>query len=144
MRPIAFAFAAMLFLTACASAAQQPSTPSPLQLADTQWRFVKLDGHDVPDGVNATLKFESNGHASGHAGCNGYGGPWTASNGALHFGGLISTKMACLQPAGAMATEHDVFEALHKTGRARMQGDDLVLMDARGVPLAALHRQSHP
>lgn len=141
MRPIAFAFAVTLFLTACASAAPRASAPSPLQLAGTQWHFVKLEGHDVPAVVKATLVFESNGHVSGHAGCNGYGGPWMASNGALHFGGMISTKMACLEPAGAMQTEHDVFAALRETARARMQDGDLILLDANGAARATLQPQ---
>lgn len=131
-------------LSACAMAAQHSQasfSPDALQLAGTQWKFVKLDGHDVPPGVNATLNFERNGHVSGHAGCNGYGGPWEASNGALHFGGMISTKMACLQPAGVMQIEHDVFDSLRATDHARMQGDDLVLMNASGTVLATLRPQ---
>ncbi len=128
-------------LSACAVAAQHDRAaraPDALQLAGTQWRFATVDGHDVPSGVKATLKFESNGHVSGHAGCNGYGGPWEASNGALHFGGLISTKMACLQPPGAMQTEHDVFAALRATESARMQDRQLILLDASGTALATL------
>ncbi|HET6913312.1 MAG TPA: META domain-containing protein [Rhodanobacteraceae bacterium] len=128
-------------LSACAMAAQQdPAAPSPdaLQLAGTQWKFVKLNGHGVPHGVNATLNFERNGHVSGRAGCNGYGGPWEASNGALHFGGMISTKMACLAPPGAMQTERDVFESLRATEHARMQHRQLILLDASGAALATL------
>lgn len=141
MRPIAFAFAVTLFLAACASAAPRAPAPGPLQLAGTQWKFVKVDGHDVPPAVKATLVFESNGHVSGHAGCNSYGGPWTASNGALNFGGMLSTKMACLEPAGAMSTEREVFAALRDTARARMQGQELVLLDANGAALATLQAQ---
>lgn len=131
-------------LSACAMAAQQDQaalSPDALQLAGTHWRFVKVESHDVPAGVSATLVFESNGHVSGHAGCNGYGGPWMASNGALHFGGMISTKMACLQPAGAMQTEQGVFAALRETARARMQNHRLMLLDANGSALATLEPQ---
>lgn len=131
-------------LSACALAApQDPAAGSPdaLQLAGTQWRFVKLDGHEVPPAVNATLRFESNGHVSGHAGCNGYGGPWMASNGALHFGGMLSTKMACLEPAGAMSAEREVFAALRDTVQAHLQGHQLVLLGADGAALATLQPQ---
>jgi len=141
MRAHALIVVLAIALSACAVAAQHDQAaraPDALQLAGTQWRFAKLNGHDVPPGVNATLKFERNGHVSGHAGCNGYGGPWEASNGALHFGGMISTKMACLQPAGAMQTEHDVFAALQETEHAQMQGHALLLMDAGGTALATL------
>jgi heat shock protein HslJ len=141
MRPIAFAFAVTLFLAACASAAPQVSPPDALQLAGTRWRFVEVQGHDVPASVRATLVFESNGHVSGRAGCNGYGGPWAASNGALHFGGMISTKMACLEPSGAMETERGVFAALRDTASARMRDHRLVLVDAKGATLASLEPQ---
>lgn len=140
MRPIAFGSAVTMLLIACASAAPQ-TTPGPLRLAGTRWHFVRLDGHDVPGTVHATLRFESNGHVSGHAGCNGYGGPWMASNGALHFGGMISTKMACLQPQGAMSTEREVFAALRDTARAQIQRGQLVLLDEKGAALATLQAQ---
>jgi heat shock protein HslJ len=131
--------------SACAIAAHHDpvgASPDALQLAGTQWRFVRVDGHEVPPAVNATLQFESNGHVSGHAGCNGYGGPWAASNGALHFGGMISTKRACLQPSGAMQTEQDVFAALRETAHARTDGRQLVLLDANGSVLATLESRS--
>ncbi|MGN6313292.1 MAG: META domain-containing protein [Rhodanobacteraceae bacterium] len=144
MRARSLVLALAVVLSACAIAARRdPAAHSPdaLQLAGTQWRFVKLDGHVVPAGVKATLAFESNGHVSGHAGCNGYGGPWVASTGALHFGGMISTKMACLEPPGAMATEREVFAALHDTARASLGDGQLILLDANGAPLATLQTQ---
>ncbi|HET9835336.1 MAG TPA: META domain-containing protein [Rhodanobacteraceae bacterium] len=128
-------------LSACAGAGPQASVPGPLRLAGTQWRFVRLDGHKVPPAVKATLVFESNGHVSGRAGCNSYGGPWSASNGALHFGGMISTKMACLQPAGAMQAEQAVFAALREAVRAQMRDGRLILLNANGDPLALLQPQ---
>ena len=131
-------------LSACAMAAQQDQaalSPDALHLAGTHWRFAKVESHDVPTGVSATLVFERNGHVSGHAGCNGYGGPWSASNGALHFGGMISTKMASLQPAGAMQTEQGVFAVLRETARARMQNHRLVLLDESASTLATLEPQ---
>lgn len=131
-------------LSACAMAAQDgrvAPSPDALKLAGTHWKFVTLDGHEVPSGVNATLNFERNGHVSGHAGCNGYGGPWSASNGALHFGGMMSTKMACLQPAGVMQIEHEVYAAFGATAAARMQDGRLILLDANGMALAALQPQ---
>jgi heat shock protein HslJ len=143
MRTRALVVVLAVALSACAMAARQDQAPSPdaLQLAGTHWRFVTVDGHDVPPAVKATLVFESDGHVSGHAGCNGYGGPWMAGSGTLHFGGMISTKMACLQPAGAMATERNVFAALRETAQARLQGHSLVLLDAEGAPLATLEPQ---
>lgn len=144
MRARSLVLVLAVVLSACATAAQRgPASrpPDALQLAGTHWRFVELGGRDVPSAVKATLVFESNGHVSGHAGCNGYGGPWMASNGALHFGGMISTKMACMEPPGAMSTEHDVFDALRDTSRASLRDGQLILLDANGAALATLQAQ---
>jgi heat shock protein HslJ len=142
MRTLPLVLILAVGLGACAVAVQRdPAGDPPLQLAGTRWHFIKAAGHDIPPAVRATLAFGSDGHVSGHAGCNGYGGPWTASNGALHFGGMISTKMACLQPAGAMQAEHDVFAALREAAAARMRDRQLILLDANGAAIATLEAQ---
>ena len=41
---------------------------------------------------------------SGTAGCNGFSGPWSSTDGVLAIGPLMSTKMAC-EPAEVMARE---------------------------------------
>lgn len=155
MRPTALIFALTITLSGCAasaahddppaaaytsSASQSPSESSAaLQLAKTHWHFVQIDGKPVPPGVNATLGFGADGHVWGYAGCNSYGASWQSTgNGDLHFGAVLSTRMACLQPAGAMQTERGVFDVMDNTARARMDGGDLVLMDANGAKLATL------
>lgn len=107
------------------------SAPAPastaLMLTNSHWRFTEIGGTTVPTGVNATLVFDGNGHVSGRAGCNSYGGAYQqAPDGALRFGAILSTKMACLQPTGAMQAEQGVFDALRRTARARMDGTGLV------------------
>jgi hypothetical protein len=46
--------------------------------------------------------------------------------------------MACLEPAGAMQVERGVFGVLQRTTRLCRDGDNLVLLDASGKPLAKL------
>ncbi|MBS0432874.1 MAG: META domain-containing protein [Proteobacteria bacterium] len=141
MRLVAFALAAAIILSGCASAAPQGGTPAP-QLAGTQWRFVALHGEKIPEDIQATLRFDDKGRASGNGGCNHYGGTYLAGNDdALHFGEMISTRMACLQPAGAMETERGVLDALSHTAHARLQDGGMTLLDVAGTELATLQAQ---
>jgi heat shock protein HslJ len=147
MRPFAFALASILSLGGCATAAPQATSssivaPTAPQLAGTQWRFVSVHGQAIPDDVHATLRFDDKGHASGRAGCNSYGASFLAGgDGALHFGQMLSTKMACLQPAGAMGAERGVMDALSRTAHARVQNGEMTLLDVTGTAVATLQAQ---
>ena len=149
VRLIAFAFAMAMVLAGCATAAQRSSAPAPQasapsapQLAGTEWRFASLHGRPVPEDVHATLRFDDQGHASGRAGCNSYGASFLAGgDGALHFEQMLSTKMACLQPAGAMDTERGVMDALGHTAHARVVRGEMTLLDVTGAAVATLQAQ---
>lgn len=156
MRPIPVVLATALAILGCAvqtvlaspapapaaSAASVATTQT--NLDGTQWRFIEVNGVAVPAGVNATLHLHD-GRASGKAGCNAYGAAWERSaNGSTKFGSALSTKMACVQPAGAMQVERGVFDALGRTARIQRDGDTLVLLDATGKPLAKLARSGAP
>ena len=146
MRPFAFLLAVTMVLAGCATARPQvagpaspQSAPTAPQLAGTQWRFVALHGKPIPDDVHATLRFDEQGHASGRAGCNSYGASFLAGgDGALHFGQMLSTKMACLKPAGAMETERGVMDALGQSAHARVGNGEMTLLDVTGAVLATL------
>ncbi|MGH8144974.1 MAG: META domain-containing protein [Rhodanobacteraceae bacterium] len=147
-----------IFLTAvllCSCSAHASRDPAPAvalavpansastvaNLDGTQWRFMKVAGASVPPKVTATLRF-ANGHASGKAGCNAYGAAYhVAADGSASFQQTLSTKMACLQPSGVMQIENGIFAAFRATARVEMRGgDNLVLLDASGQPLATLAR----
>ena len=150
MRPLAFVLAMTMVLAGCATArpqAAEPASPQSVapaapQLAGTQWRFISVQGKSIPGDVHATLRFDDKGHVSGRAGCNSYGASFLAGgDGALHFGQMLSTKMACLQPAGAMDTERGVMDALSRTAHARMQNGEMMLLDIAGTMVATLQAQ---
>lgn len=71
-------------------------------LKQTQWELVAIDqealdtetlGRALP-----TMQFDTAGtRVSGNAGCNRYNGTVELSGDSLHFGPLMSTKMACDQ-----------------------------------------------
>lgn len=155
MRSMPLAVAVVFTLSGCATssahdpapaavdkppaAVSVPAASSPSAFANTHWRFVEVAGKPLPANVDATLTFNADRHVSGHAGCNGFGGAYQHdADGALRFGAILSTKMACLQPPGAMQAEQGIFDALSRAARARKDGATLLLQDANGATLAAL------
>lgn len=113
----------------------------PGKLDGTQWHFVEVGGVAVPPDVPATLRFRGK-HAAGKAGCNAYGASFrVAADGSAGFTQNLSTKMACLQPPGAMQVQRGIFAAFRDTARVKLEHGELVLLDATGKPLARLARQ---
>ena len=158
MRPIPVMLTAAMAVTGCAaqaardpappaSAAASSSMPANANLAslkDSEWRFVELDGVPVPAGVRATLRLHG-GRAAGKAGCNAYGARYhIAADGSAEFTQTLSTKMACLQPAGAMRVEQGVFSAFRRTTKVEIVNGELVMLDAAAKPLAKLASAGSP
>ena len=154
MRPIALMLMVSLAVTGCtaqaahdpapvqaASGVAPPSAPSGASLASldgSEWHFVELDGQPVPAGINATLRLRG-GRAAGKAGCNAYGARYhIAADGSAEFEQALSTKMACLQPAGVMHVEQGVFNAFRNTAKVAIVDGDLMMFDTAGKPLAKL------
>jgi heat shock protein HslJ len=158
MRPIPMILMATLAVVGCAAqAARDPApvqatspaassaTPPSASLASldgSEWQFVELNGQPVPAGVKATLRLRG-GHAAGKAGCNAYGARYRiAADGRAEFEQTLSTKMACLQPAGVMHVEKGVFNAFRNTAKVAIVDGKLVMLDATGKALAKLQRQT--
>ena len=153
MRTTAMVLMFALAITGCAAhAARDPAPPASANVSasnailssldGTEWRFVEVAGRPVPAGVHAILRLRD-GRASGKAGCNTFGATVQPStDGGASFGHVLSTRMACMQPAGAMQVEHGVFAALQHVARIERSGDGLILLDASGKPLAKLQQQT--
>lgn len=126
-------------LAACASDDGDGSTPSNGPYG--KWKVVEI-GTLVAGAADTTLEIAQDGTVSGAGGCNGYGGDATITGGAIEFGPMISTQMAC-EPA-IMEQELAYFTALQNVQGWRHQGGDLVLFDAtaqsivRAEPVATL------
>ncbi len=73
------------------------------------------------------------GEVSGTAGCNRYFGTYSADDGALSFGPLGSTRMAC--PNALMDQEDRYLQMLERTAAFKADSDNLVLSDAQGGDL---------
>ena len=106
------ALAATLALAGC-SPVEPGLHPS---LDDTEWILEQWGQPGnlrlaLPD-RDATLGFSGNSHATGNAGCNGWGGSCTiAREGTISFTDIIHTEMYCTDP-GVMEQEQFFLDAL--------------------------------
>jgi len=112
-------------------------------LAGTEWQVVAVnDGRQAVTGLLAgtriTLRFEPEGRARGHGGCNTYSAPYTLEGERLSFGPAIATRMACARPEGVMAQESAWLGALRTVASARREGDRLELRTDSGALAATL------
>lgn len=129
-------------ITTATPPAAAAAMPTPDQLDGTSWRFAEVAGAPVPDDVMATIQFR-HGRAGGRAGCNSFGATYRiAADGTASFQLGMSTKMACLEPAGATRVEQGVFAAIRGVARVEIRDDGLVLLDSSGRVLAKLVRAS--
>jgi putative lipoprotein len=103
-----------------------------------EWLVEDIGGRGVLDNLRSTLRFGSNGQASGQAGCNNFSGSVILSESELRFGPLAATRKGCL-PAIA-DQEQKYFAALAAVRVARIEGGILVLAGADGARLLKLTR----
>ena len=85
------------------------------------------------------MVFQGLAQVSGSAGCNRYTGPAKVEGSRLRLGPLAATRRMC--PGDAMAVEARVLKALDDTRQARIEGQQLVLLDADAKETLRLTRQ---
>lgn len=80
----------LLLLTACTSLKKIPD------LGGLRWGLVQLQNEKL-DSSPVYIQFDTSAHRfTGNAGCNKISGNYTATDKALTFAEVISTRMACL------------------------------------------------
>lgn len=95
---------------------------------ETQW--ILASGIPLPQDVaitRPTACFED-GTVFGSTGCNRYTGGYAADGEVLTLGPLASTLMACVPPIDRI--ERDFVAALGLVAGGRLEGEELVLLDA--------------
>ena len=118
-----------------AVAPSAPVAPTALALAGTEWVAFAIDGKAEVVNPKPKLRWLSADKVAGTGGCNGFTGPSVAASpGSLVLGPLASTGRACLSMPGSQ--EDLFFKALELTRKARIERDQLVLMDESGKQLA--------
>ena len=116
-----------------------PAAATPLALAGTEWAAFAIDGKAEVVNPKPKLRWLSADKVAGTGGCNGFTGPSVATAaGGLVLGPLASTGRACLSMPGSQ--EDMFFKALETTRKARIERDQLVLMDETGKQLARFLR----
>jgi heat shock protein HslJ len=104
----------------------------PGDLVDTEWVLTLLNGERLVEGTNITLNF-SDDQARGFAGCNAYGGPYTAAGrGTLTILEIAVTAQGCLEPEGVLQQEDAYIAALTGADAYRVLDDRLEIEDASG------------
>lgn len=125
------------------------ATRGTAELENTYWKLTHLGSRRISGPTHQReahmVLHSAESQARGNLGCNSFTGSYERGpgheqdeqeeQGALRFGHLASTKMACL---GGMDTEGDFSAALAATHSTRIDGETLYLLDANGKTLAQL------
>ena len=103
-------------------------------LTGTYWRLVELEGKPAQPGaegreIHMILEADIN-KVRGYAGCNNFTGGFESKGQSLSFGPVAATRRACI---GDMDQELDFLNALDRTDRFALTGDQLVLYDKKGA-----------
>lgn len=124
--------------TAATKVPQTPPPPVTPALAGTEWTAFAVDGKAEVVNPKPKLRWLTADKVAGTGGCNGFTGPSVAGPDSLRLGPLASTGRACLSMPGSQ--EDLFFKALELTRKAKVERDQLVLMDESGKQLARLLR----
>lgn len=101
------------------------------------WRAEDIGGRGIADGARVTLTL-NDGHATGHGGCNTFGSSYEIAEGALTFGPMRATRMACAPVL--MITERAVFDALRAVTGYRIDETGALLLLAGETVAMRLRR----
>ena len=101
-----------------------PGAPVESPLDGTAWRLSELNGERVLDSAKATLEF-ARGRVTGNSSCNRFSGTVNVAADSIHFGALLSTRMAC--PDAIMRQEAAYLEALSNAVRYTREGNSMIL-----------------
>lgn len=106
------------------------------ELAGTSWVVTAYNNGkqavvSVLGGTNLTANFGTDSTVSGNAGCNNFsGGYQVESESTIQIGPLLSTMMACSDPAGVMEQEMQYLAALQSVATYNMEGNSLEMRTA--------------
>ena len=104
----------------------------PSSLEGVPWVLVSGVDVDGWEAVAPSLTFEE-GQVSGSSGCNQFSGSYTVDGSSLELGEIAMTSMGCPSPADEV--EQASMDALQGTAGWRLEGEELVLVDADDAEL---------
>jgi heat shock protein HslJ len=121
-----------VFLSACASAQPAPALDT-ATLVGSAW--TQGTGANAP-----RVQFASAASVNGTGGCNSFSGKAELGGSKMKLCPLGTTKKLCIGPS--QAVEDAFYRALQDTQSARMDGGQLVLLNAKGEELTRLDKAS--
>lgn len=131
---------AMILVNLMATPPMPPAPEPEPAILDVFWRAQAIDGAPVLPRSSTSLTIASDLRAGGKGGCNSYFAQAELDGTALQFSAVASTRMSC--EASVNDQEMRFFSALSSTRGWRIDGDELLLLDARGQELARLVRSN--
>ena len=138
--------ALLLPVALIAAACATHSLPPAVDLFDTYWRAVQIDGRALarrPGTREPHMVLRREGsRVTGFAGCNNLTGAYLQVRDLLSFGNLAMTRMACGVEGDAL--EAAFTRALGSTSSYWIAGDRLELRDAQGVTRMILEARKDP
>ncbi len=112
----------------------QASSPQPVELENTKWSAIGIDGETIETDRRPEIEFAEGGAFGGSGGCNRFSGQADISGDMLTFpDNMAATLMACPPPMEDM--EKQFFGALQRVASFAVAGDSLVFLDAAGAPV---------
>lgn len=132
---ILIALFSLTLLTSCnlfRKNAVASTAQSSIKLEGTAWELMLIPGFDREETRKpASIIFEDQDHkAFGFSGCNNYNTSFEQKGTSLHFGQIMSTKMAC---SPGMDTENRFMGVLKKTDSYKIEEGHLILMEGNTV-----------
>ncbi|PWB54460.1 MAG: hypothetical protein C3F13_06815 [Anaerolineales bacterium] len=115
-------------------------------LAGTSWEVIAYNNGkqavtSVLAGTTLSADFGEDGTLSGSSGCNSYSGSYKLDGKNISIGPLVSTKMYCGEPAGAMDQETQFLLALESGKAYVVEGNALELRTQDGALAVDLIRK---
>jgi putative lipoprotein len=108
-------------------------------LQGSAWSALYVQGTGATAEPRPYLQWIQATQIAGSGGCNRFVGQAVVTEPEqLQFSSLASTRMACMPEPGGQ--EDKFFTTLERTRQARLEGDDLILLDTAGTVLAQLRR----
>jgi putative lipoprotein len=134
---------AMMMLRRVSTPAAASATGGDTPLRETYWKLVQLGETQVvvtdqQREPNLVFHTDQN-RVTGSGGCNRLTGSYTVEGHSLRFGGIASTRMACMQ---GMEIEAAFLAALDRVRTWKTSGQQLDLYDADGRLLARFTAQA--
>lgn len=110
-----------------------------LALPGTSWRVTSVSGTPARErGISFSISPDL--RIGGTGGCNSYFAEASIESGKITFGPIAATRMACAPEL--MTEEANYFTALAGVAGYELTGSSLHLLDAAGVPLVGLVRET--